>query len=137
MRSFTVLLQGNINSDLTYNISLLDDFTQGHWELGVSSLGFSYTSQNNPAVLKLTCNCVLGKYVNTTNQVYTSEEVLQLVIYGGKSVGTKVVIGIKNRDFFRLNNMEQILRVALKDAETDQYVSGAQVHVLMMFRRVA
>ncbi len=138
MRLFTVLLEGPVGTPLTYNIGLLDDLFEGQWELAVSSVGFNYTGVTSPSVLKIQCNCVTGKFVDARSQLYTAESVLNIAIFGGKAVGTKIVIGMKQRDFFGINTPQQILRVSLIDVETNTFVNGsAKAIILMVFRRVA
>ena len=138
MRSFTALLQGPVNGELTYNIGLLDDLFEGQWELAVSSVGFHYTGATTPSILKLQCNCVSGKFVDANKQLYTAESVLNIAIFGGKAIGTKIVIGMKQRDYFAVNTPQQILRFSFKDVETDTFVTGsARAVVFVVFRRVA
>ena len=103
MCSFTVLLDGPVVSELTYNIGLLDDLFEGQWELAVSSVGFNYTRVTSPSVLKIQCNCVTGKFVDARSQLYTAKSILNIAIFGGKAIGTKIVIGMKQRDYFVIN----------------------------------
>ncbi len=137
MSSFSVLLEGPINTELTYHVGLLDNITEGLWELAIASVAFSYFEVTQPYILKIQCNSVLGPFVDSNLQVYTSQRVLQLVIFGGKSVGHKVVIGMKQRDFVTINRPEQVLSVTLKNVETDGFVTGAHVYMTIVFRRIA
>ncbi len=137
MTSFSVLLEGPINTVLKYNVGLLENLNEGLWELAISSVAFSYIEATQPSILKIQCNSVMGSFVNANLQVYTSERILQLVIFGGKAVGHKMVIGMKQRDYVLINKTQQILEVTLKDVERNDFVSGANVYMTIVFRRIA
>ncbi len=136
MKSFSVLLKGDISSDLTYNIGLIETFLDGYWEMCITSVAFTYEEVTTPAILQIQCNFVSCIYVNQEQQVSAGQRVLNIVIFGGKAVGTKIVIGMKQHDFCEVDKPQPVLRLSFKTVEDNTYIRGAKAVVLAVFRRL-
>ncbi len=132
-----MLLKGSISSDLEYPISVIHNVHEGRWELCISSVAFEYTANTQPAYLELSTNFVMGQFVNSRQEPYSGQAVLNLCLYGGKRQGSTTVIGMKQQTFFAVNNAQQILKLSLKESKSGKYPSGSNVNVLLLLRRVA
>ncbi len=139
MKLISVLLKGPISSDLNYALGEIENIHEGSWQITISSVGFTYTAvrPEPPRHLAISSNFVMGKFVDANKQSSAGQAILNICIFGGKSQGTKVVIGMKQQTFFAVNNAQQNLSLRFTDVETSKYASGADVVVLALLRRVA
>ncbi len=135
----SVLLKGEIESDIVYPISLIEQVNEGAWEMCITTLGFTYTSEDVVPVshVAISSNFVLGKSVNDRNEPCGEEAVLNLCIYGNKKVGAKTIIGMRQQTFFAINNAQQNLKLTLRNAATNERLSGSNVVVQVLLRRIA
>ncbi len=138
MKLITVLLNGNIESDLTYPIGIIEQVNEGQWEISVSSIAFQYTANSPPPVSHVTvsCNFVMGKFVNASLEPFVDQAVLNLLVYGNKPKGMRTIIGLKQREYFSVNNAQQVLRLSLKDSQSGQRLFGSVVTALILLRRI-
>ncbi len=136
MKTTSVLLRGEVGSDLVYPLSLIEDVLDGRWEMCVSTIGFTYTTPAPTQHLAISSNYVMGKFVSGTSPS-AGQTILNLCIFGNRTAGAKTIIGMKQQTYFPVNNAQQFLRVTLKNAETGERPSGANVIALILLRRVA
>ncbi len=137
----TVLLKGNIGKTLTYPLSLTQNIREGEWEIGLCNVSFLYNSkQEHPAniprtVLKISSNYVLTQDINERGEVTTVPAILSVVKYGANH-GSIATIGFKNRDYFRVNQPDQDLIISFQTIDTEEFVTGANVFLLVALRRL-
>ena len=137
----TVLLKGVINKTLTFPLTSTQNVREGEWQISLCNVSFLYNSkEEHPAkipraVLKITSNYVLDKDINERGEVVTVPAILSVVKFGANH-GSIATIGFKNRDFFTINNTEQDLVLKFETVDTETFVSGASVFLLVALRRV-
>ena len=114
---------------------------EGEWQMGLSNVSFLYNSEEQHpdriprVVLKIESNYVLTQDINERGEVITVPAILSVVRHGGNH-GTSTTIGFKNRDFYCINSAEQDLVISFKTVDTDQFTSGSNVFLLLVFKRV-
>ena len=85
--------------------------------------------------MQITTNFVQSTTVNERSEIVLTPTVLSTVMYGAKH-GYKSTIGLKNQNFFTVNNPKQQLEIDFKTVDTEVSTEGASVFVLFLLRRV-
>ena len=130
------LLKGPSQSDISMPIGRLEDITEGTWEIGLSSISFAYTSSfSRSTLLQISCNFVMGKAVTPSGELEAVQTPMNMVLVKG-TTGGRGIVGFRQRDFFEVNNAQQQLIFHLRDAETGNTVSGANIFLQVLLRRV-
>ncbi len=137
----TIFLKGTINEALTYPLPLIENIRVGEWQMALSSVSLKYFTQSqhpNPikrVSLKISSNYIMGKDVNEQNEIISKPATISAIQFGG-NYGQSSTIGFKNRDFFTINNPEPNLRISFKTVDTEEFVTGAHVFLLIVLKRV-
>ncbi len=136
MKLQTYTIKGKIDSTLKLDVGKLEpEITQGKWELCLSSVGFSYTTNVSDHLIAVSTNYVIGKKLNNEKEIVMTPATLAIVFCGG-SPGKKRVMSINKEDFFEINNAQYTLEVNAVDAMSGEPITGVDVVVLLYLRRI-
>ncbi len=137
MSLHSVIIQGPINTKLSYSIGRIFNIEDGEWEIAVASLNLSYTSRIPRAIIGICVNYVQTQFVKN-NSIEADEEIIGITCIGNKNVGEKYTIAFR-RDFFVVNRPSQVLTMTIKSVEgemADFDLEGAYVVVNFLLRRI-
>ncbi len=137
----SVLLKGSIDETLRFPLGKLENIQEGEWQLALVSVSFRYNSReehpgNIPReILKVTTNYVMTQELNEHSEKVVVPATLSLLEYGGVH-GSKKTIGFKNQIYFTVNNPEQDFVVKFSTVDTNQMVTGSNVFLFVVVKRI-
>ncbi len=133
----TVVLQGDIGSEIKFAIGQVENILDGEWHIAISSLSLRYgPSKVNRSLVSISTNFVTQNSINSDGDIVLEEAPLGITTYGGNSENQVVTLGFRNRDFLYVNKAQQNLCINIKNAEDGSRMTGAKAIVLLCLKRV-
>ncbi len=136
-----VLLKGNITETLRFPLGKIESIQEGEWQLALLSVSFAYNSKEEHPdkierkLIKVTSNYVMTQEINEQAEKVVVPAVLSVLEYGSFH-GAKKTIGFKNQIFYSINNPEQDLVVKFSTVDTNFMLTGANVFLLLLIKRI-
>ncbi len=133
----TALLQGNLHEPLKYRLGAVLDIKKGLWEICFHSITLKYSKPVYEFVT-ISCNYVQGEIINKDESTAVRPQVLAQALCSG-SANSKKILVYKPRDYFEVNNAQQMLEIYFKKLDFENLPPnlGVEVTVLVLLRRKA
>ena len=129
------VLRGQLEGPITFPFGLIENIREGTWQIAFSSVSFAYTSNIRSTFLAVSSNYVTGFTVNASKELVSSEVIMNIIHIKG-SAGSKGIVGFRQRDFYQVTDPTEDLTIHFVDVQTGRPVTGSEVIVHALLKRV-
>ena len=138
----SVILKGALNSterkEIVYRLCPINEFSDGVWNLSISSLCYSVKPMaiEIKDTFTLSCNFVKGQKLSLSHQVETYEQPLSMFIL--QNVQNKVSKNIIyfEKQWFHINSLSNELRFTLNNEDNVSFNYESEIVLQVLFHRV-
>ena len=133
----SVLIKGSIKDHLVYKLCPITEFSEGVWQLSISSIAYTVQPIVNELndFFSISCNLVKGQKYSSTNEVENYELSLSTFILRNKPTKITRNIIYFEKEWFQINALSNELKITLRNENNVNFVYDSEVYIQVCFHR--
>ena len=129
----SVVISGNLLDGISYKLCPITEFSEGVWNLTLSSLGYYCNIPDIDNICSVSCNLVTAQKYNSNNEVELYEQPFGIFIL---KQGPKKTFTFE-KTWFYINSLSSELNVTVKNEQNQQKLRiNCDFYIQLLFRRV-